>query len=152
VGGGLGELGGAQVVKRLSLRKRSSAEDRTAAPRSRCGGRCHRIGPICAPRVRIFFLASSAMSTTVVLSSYPLLLMPKVKGQTKISIKNQVTIPVAALRDAGMRAGDVLRAEADGAGRLVLTRVDEVLARYSGALKTDGRFGESVRGVREEWR
>jgi hypothetical protein len=25
---------------------------------------------------------------------YPLLLMPKVKGQTKISTKNQVTLPV----------------------------------------------------------
>jgi bifunctional DNA-binding transcriptional regulator/antitoxin component of YhaV-PrlF toxin-antitoxin module len=88
-------------------------------------------------------------STTM---SYPLLLMPKVKGQTKISTKNQVTIPVGALRDAGMRAGDVLRAEADGAGRVVLTRVDEVLARYSGALETDGRLGDAVRGLREEWR
>jgi bifunctional DNA-binding transcriptional regulator/antitoxin component of YhaV-PrlF toxin-antitoxin module len=84
--------------------------------------------------------------------SYPLLIMPKVKGQTKISTKNQVTIPVGALRDAGMRAGDVLRAEADGAGRVVLTRVDEVLARYSGALETDGRLGDAVRGLREEWR
>ncbi|HVW46856.1 MAG TPA: AbrB/MazE/SpoVT family DNA-binding domain-containing protein [Solirubrobacterales bacterium] len=78
--------------------------------------------------------------------------MPKVKGQTKISAKNQVTIPVDALRDAGMRAGDVLRAESDGAGRVVLTRVDEVLARYSGALATDGRLGENIRGLREEWR
>jgi hypothetical protein len=40
---------------------------------------------------------------------------------------------------------------ADGAGRVVLTRVDEVLARYSGALETDGRLGEAVRGLREEW-
>jgi hypothetical protein len=46
----------------------------------------------------------------------------------------------------------VLRAEADGAGRVVLTRVDEVLARYSGALETDGRLGDAVRGLREEWR
>src|ERR1700742_3014019 len=84
--------------------------------------------------------------------SYPLLLMPKVKGQTKISTKNQVTIPVSALRDAGMRAGDVLKAEADGAGRVVLTRVDEVLARYSGALETDGRLGDAVRGLRGEGR
>jgi hypothetical protein len=51
-----------------------------------------------------------------------------------------------------MRAGDVLKAEADVTGRVVLTRVDEALARYSGALEADGRFGESVRGLREEWR
>jgi hypothetical protein len=46
----------------------------------------------------------------------------------------------------------LLRAEADGTGRVVLTRVHEVLARYSGALEADGRFGEAVRGLREEWR
>jgi bifunctional DNA-binding transcriptional regulator/antitoxin component of YhaV-PrlF toxin-antitoxin module len=89
---------------------------------------------------------------TTATMSYPLLLMPKVKGQAKISSKNQVTIPVSALREAGLRAGDVLRAEADGAGRVVLTRVDELLARYSGALETGGRLGRSVEGLRDEWR
>jgi bifunctional DNA-binding transcriptional regulator/antitoxin component of YhaV-PrlF toxin-antitoxin module len=84
--------------------------------------------------------------------TYPLLLMPRVKGQTKISAKNQVTIPVGALRDAGIRTGDVLRVEADGAGRLVLTRVDELLAAYSGRLATEGRLGKAVEGLREEWR
>jgi bifunctional DNA-binding transcriptional regulator/antitoxin component of YhaV-PrlF toxin-antitoxin module len=83
---------------------------------------------------------------------YPLLLMPRVKGQTKISAKNQVTIPVGALRDAGFHTGDVLRVEADGAGRLVLTRVDELLARHGGRLATGGRLGKSVEGLREEWR
>jgi bifunctional DNA-binding transcriptional regulator/antitoxin component of YhaV-PrlF toxin-antitoxin module len=83
---------------------------------------------------------------------YPLLLMPRVKGQTKVSAKHQVTIPVSALRDAGIRTGDVLRVEADGAGRLVLTRVDELLAGYSGRLATGGRLGEAVEGLREEWR
>jgi bifunctional DNA-binding transcriptional regulator/antitoxin component of YhaV-PrlF toxin-antitoxin module len=83
---------------------------------------------------------------------YPLLLMPKVKGQTKVSAKNQVTIPVGALRDAGIRGGDVLRVEADGAGRLILTRVDEMLGRYSGRLAAGGRFGKAVEGLREEWR
>jgi len=83
---------------------------------------------------------------------YPLLLMPRVKGQTKVSGKHQVTIPVSALRDAGIRTGDVLKVEADGAGRLVLTRVDELLGRYSGRLATGGRLGEAVEGLREEWR
>jgi bifunctional DNA-binding transcriptional regulator/antitoxin component of YhaV-PrlF toxin-antitoxin module len=78
--------------------------------------------------------------------------MPRVKGQTKLSSKHQVTIPVSALRDAGVRVGDVLRVEADGAGRLVLTRVDEHLARNGGRLATVGRLGKAVEGLREEWR
>jgi bifunctional DNA-binding transcriptional regulator/antitoxin component of YhaV-PrlF toxin-antitoxin module len=84
--------------------------------------------------------------------SYPLLAMPRVKGQSKISSKHQVTIPVSALRDAGIRTGDVLKVEADGAGRLVLTRVDELLGRYSGQLATGGGLGKAVEGLREEWR
>jgi bifunctional DNA-binding transcriptional regulator/antitoxin component of YhaV-PrlF toxin-antitoxin module len=83
---------------------------------------------------------------------YPLLLMPKVKGQTKVSAKNQVTIPVSALRDAGVRTGDLLKVEADGAGRLVLTRVDELLGGYSGRFASGGSFGKAVEGLREEWR
>lgn len=78
--------------------------------------------------------------------------MPRVKGQSKVSSKHQVTIPVSALRDAGIGAGDVLKVEADGAGRLVLTRIDEILGRYSGQLATGGALGEAVEGLREEWR
>jgi bifunctional DNA-binding transcriptional regulator/antitoxin component of YhaV-PrlF toxin-antitoxin module len=78
--------------------------------------------------------------------------MPRVKGQTKVSAKNQVTIPVGALRDAGVRTGDVLKVEADGAGRLILTRVDEALGRFSGQLASGGRLGKTVEGLREEWR
>jgi bifunctional DNA-binding transcriptional regulator/antitoxin component of YhaV-PrlF toxin-antitoxin module len=78
--------------------------------------------------------------------------MPKVKGQTKVSSKHQVTIPVDALRDARLRSGDVLRVEADGAGRVVLTRVDELLGRYSGCVASGGRLREAVDGLRDEWR
>jgi bifunctional DNA-binding transcriptional regulator/antitoxin component of YhaV-PrlF toxin-antitoxin module len=87
-----------------------------------------------------------------VAGGYPLLLMPRVKGQTKLSSKHQVTIPVGALREAGFGPGDVLKVEADGAGRLVLTRVDGLLAHYSGRLATRGRFGKAVEGLRDEWR
>lgn len=43
---------------------------------------------------------------------------------TKVSSKNQVTLPVAALRTAGVGPGDVLRVEveADGVFRLVRER------------------------------
>jgi len=56
------------------------------------------------------------------------------RGRTRLSAKNQATIPVAALRRAGLRAGDELRVESAGAGRIVLTRVEETIATYAGRL------------------
>jgi len=71
---------------------------------------------------------------------------------TTVSRKNQITIPVAALRAAGLSPGDVLRVEALSAGRLALTRVDELLDRYAGALDTGGRFRGQLDELRDEWR
>jgi AbrB family looped-hinge helix DNA binding protein len=76
----------------------------------------------------------------------------KVKNQTRISSKHQVTIPKGAFRTAGLEPGDVVTVEAEGAGRVVLTRVTELADRYSGRLETGGDLGERVRGLREEWR
>jgi len=56
------------------------------------------------------------------------------RGRTRISTNNQATIPVAALRRAGLKPGDELRVEAAGAGRIVLSRVEETLAAYVGRL------------------
>lgn len=41
---------------------------------------------------------------------------------TKVSSKNQVTLPVAALRAAGVGPGDVLRVEVEGDGVFRLIR------------------------------
>jgi bifunctional DNA-binding transcriptional regulator/antitoxin component of YhaV-PrlF toxin-antitoxin module len=76
----------------------------------------------------------------------------KVKNQSRISSKHQVTIPAAAFRGAGFEAGDVVRVEVDGAGRVVLTRLDALLDEYSGSLRTGGDLREKVEGLREEWR
>ena len=76
----------------------------------------------------------------------------KVKNQTKVSSKHQVTIPAGPFRMAGFEAGDTLKVEAEGAGRVVLTRVDELIDRYSGCLDTGGDLRERVEGLREEWR
>lgn len=75
-----------------------------------------------------------------------------VKNQTRVSSKHQVTIPVGAFRTAGFEPGDTLKVEAEGAGRVVLTRVDELVDRYSGCLDTGGGLRERVEGLREEWR
>jgi bifunctional DNA-binding transcriptional regulator/antitoxin component of YhaV-PrlF toxin-antitoxin module len=75
-----------------------------------------------------------------------------VKNQTRVSSKHQVTIPRGAFRMAGFEAGDVLKVEAEGAGRVVLTRVAELVDRYSGSLETGGDLRERVAGLRDEWR
>ena len=76
----------------------------------------------------------------------------KVKNQTKVSSKHQVTIPAAPFRKAGFEPGDTLRVEAEGAGRVVLTRVDELVDRYSGCLDAGGDLRKRVEELREEWR
>jgi bifunctional DNA-binding transcriptional regulator/antitoxin component of YhaV-PrlF toxin-antitoxin module len=72
-------------------------------------------------------------------------------GQTRISAKHQVTIPLAAFIDAGFKPGDAVRAEAIGPGRVVLTRQDALLDEFSGALSTNGALRESVAHLRDEW-
>lgn len=76
----------------------------------------------------------------------------KVKNQTRVSRKHQVTIPAGPFRTAGFEPGDVLKVEAGGAGRVVLTRVAELVDRYSGRLETGGDLRQRVEGLREEWR
>lgn len=70
-------------------------------------------------------------------------------GTTRISSKNQVTLPVDALRRTGLKAGDEVQVEADGTGRLVLVRADDVLAKYAGSFGYPGGYLEKLR---DEWR
>jgi bifunctional DNA-binding transcriptional regulator/antitoxin component of YhaV-PrlF toxin-antitoxin module len=72
-------------------------------------------------------------------------------GHSRISSKHQVTIPAAAFHSAGFRAGDMVRVEAEGAGRVVLTKVDDLLNRYSGSLATGGELRRSIQALRDEW-
>jgi AbrB family looped-hinge helix DNA binding protein len=76
----------------------------------------------------------------------------KVKNQTRVSSKHQVTIPAGAFRTAGFAPGDTLKVEAEGAGRVVLTRIDDLVDRFSGCLETGGDLRERVEGLRGEWR
>jgi hypothetical protein len=72
-------------------------------------------------------------------------------GQTPISAKHQVTIPLHAFTDAGFKPGDAVRAEAIGPGRVVLTRQDALLDEFSGALSTNGALRKAVEQLRDEW-
>jgi hypothetical protein len=55
------------------------------------------------------------------------------RHSTRVSSKNQVTLPVAALQAAHVATGDELRVEADGDGRLLLIRVTDPLDEVFGA-------------------
>lgn len=75
----------------------------------------------------------------------------RVRGRTRLSAKNQATIPVEALRRAGLRSGDELRVEAAGPGRIVLVRVADAIARHAGRLTGAYPPGYLAR-LRREWR
>jgi len=67
-----------------------------------------------------------------------------------ISRKNQVTIPVEALREAGLEPGDDLRVLAAGAGRLELVRAEDLVAEFAGVF--DGVYPPGhLDELRREW-
>ncbi len=67
-----------------------------------------------------------------------------------MSAKHQVTIPVDAMRAAGIREGDRLVARAIGPGQVVLEREVDPVGQFAGALTAVFRDGylEELRG---EW-
>jgi bifunctional DNA-binding transcriptional regulator/antitoxin component of YhaV-PrlF toxin-antitoxin module len=73
------------------------------------------------------------------------------RGFTRISAKHQATLPVQALKDAGLEPGDEVRVVAAGRGRLVLERDTNLVERHAGKLKNVYEPGELER-LRDEWR
>jgi bifunctional DNA-binding transcriptional regulator/antitoxin component of YhaV-PrlF toxin-antitoxin module len=73
------------------------------------------------------------------------------RGASQISAKHQITIPVDALRAAGLEVGERVVARADGPGRVVLEREADVVAELAGALSGVYRDGE-LDELRDEWR
>jgi len=57
-----------------------------------------------------------------------------VKAMSRLSPKNQVTLPVSVLSEAGMAAGDELVIRVTGHGRVELERADDVIDRFAGSL------------------
>lgn len=72
------------------------------------------------------------------------------RGTSRVSSKHQVTIPVEALRAAGLETGERLVASADGPGRVVFEREVDVLAELAGALTGVYRRDE-LTSLRNEW-
>lgn len=70
---------------------------------------------------------------------------------TRISSKNQTTLPVAVLERAGLGAGDEVCVEALRAGRILLTRATAASRRFAGCLT--GVYGRGyLTRLRREWR
>jgi bifunctional DNA-binding transcriptional regulator/antitoxin component of YhaV-PrlF toxin-antitoxin module len=77
--------------------------------------------------------------------------MPGRPRITRLSRKHQATIPVAILAEAGLQAGERLRVEALGPGRIVLTRADDRLEDLLGALGDDVYPPGYLEELRAEW-
>ena len=73
------------------------------------------------------------------------------KGITRLSSKNQATIPVAVLEETGVRSGDPLRVEAAGPGEIRLVSVRGRIERFAGTLPATYPKGY-LHKIRGEWR
>ena len=69
---------------------------------------------------------------------------------TRISEKHQVTIPIDAMRIAGLEAGERVVARADGPGRVVLEREEDGLESFSGLMTCIFEHG-ILEQLRNEW-
>ncbi|HEY7072886.1 MAG TPA: hypothetical protein VH479_22350 [Acidimicrobiales bacterium] len=72
------------------------------------------------------------------------------RGTARISAKHQITIPVDALRAAGLGVGERVVARADGPGRVVLEREADVLGAFAGRL-TGAYAPDELDRLRDEW-
>jgi bifunctional DNA-binding transcriptional regulator/antitoxin component of YhaV-PrlF toxin-antitoxin module len=68
-----------------------------------------------------------------------------------ISRKNQVTLPVGALRAAGLQPGDDVRVEVVGPGRLELVRADDLVQEFAGVFDATVYPEGYLDGLRREW-
>lgn len=76
---------------------------------------------------------------------------PRRRGHTRLSSKNQATIPVDALAKAGIKPGDELRVEAAGRGQLVLSRTSDAIEKYAGSLPPGTYPPGYLEKLRGEW-
>lgn len=69
---------------------------------------------------------------------------------SKLSSKNQITIPVEVLRESGLVPGEHLVVRASGRGRVEIERAEALIERYQGSLAGIWPPGE-LDALRDEW-
>jgi len=74
-----------------------------------------------------------------------------VKEMSVISRKNQVTLPVEALRAAGLEPGDDVRVRAAAPGRLELVRADDLVEEFAGVFDATVYPADYLETLRREW-
>ena len=72
------------------------------------------------------------------------------RGTTRLSRKNQVTLPVAALVAAHVSHGDELRVKAEGDGRILLERSVDPLDEFAGSIPGLAAATQ-LEKLRDEW-
>ena len=74
----------------------------------------------------------------------------KVKVMPRVSTKNQVTLPVAVMRAAGLRPGDEVTVRPVGEGEVIVAVRGSRVRRHAGIAQGIYRDGELER-LRGEW-
>ncbi len=69
----------------------------------------------------------------------------------KLSSKNQITIPVDVLREAGLAAGDEVSVRASGRGRLEVERLRDVFKEFAGSLPPGTYPPGYLDELRDDW-
>jgi AbrB family looped-hinge helix DNA binding protein len=69
----------------------------------------------------------------------------------KVSSKNQVTIPVEAMRAAGLQAGDEITIRPVGEGEIILATAGSRVRRHAGIATGIYKDGDLDR-LRDEWK
>jgi bifunctional DNA-binding transcriptional regulator/antitoxin component of YhaV-PrlF toxin-antitoxin module len=69
----------------------------------------------------------------------------------KLSRKNQITIPVDVLREAGLGPGDELRVRAAGRGRVEVERWSDLVDQIAGGLPSGTYPPGYLETLRAEW-
>ena len=69
-----------------------------------------------------------------------------------ISRKNQVTLPVEALRAAGLEPGDDVRVRAVAPGRVELIRTADLVAEFAGVFDATVYPKDYLDELRRDWR
>jgi bifunctional DNA-binding transcriptional regulator/antitoxin component of YhaV-PrlF toxin-antitoxin module len=76
----------------------------------------------------------------------------KVKdGMAKLSSKNQITLPVDVLREAGLVPGDTVTVRVAGPGRIEIERLTGGIMRFAGTMPPSTYPEGYLDELRDEW-